>query len=215
MNIDSTPVWKILTFLVSVSSFVWNIWFKRKKKNEIIALEAEKNKALATTVVVANIFEHFKKDDEIENAINLVLKNTDFDCYMMLLAMNGERPFKRVDIIKNYPRNDNYTPYKQIVPDDFYLKMLRDLSHKKVIDLKTSEMPESDLKLIYKDLGLKVSKVRLISKIKIDEKHTALLYGRFASSVTENIKDSDRLLAKNAHLTVIAPALKKMFDIRE
>jgi len=156
--------------------------------------------------------------NEITHIINNMFNNTTADRFVILTANNGKYHLRAANAIyeqhntngisKTYLSLGITERYKDFEFDEPYRNMLKEAeSHSKPVFLKTSEMPDCDLKAIYVSEKVTESLVCFISRKSIDQDNDRLFYCSVATHNKDGFTTDHKTFIK-AYVDQIKSKLK-------
>lgn len=137
----------------------------------------------------------------ISGKVDEVFYNTGIDRFLLLIAVNGKDSFNVVSVVyerhktgSGATRIDAIDRYSHVIIDADYKKMLKDAEIEGRVLMDVDMMnTDSILYNLYRAEGVTASIVKLISRVRVDNENSLLLYCSFATHDESKISKRDEL----------------------
>jgi len=144
--------------------------------------------------------------NDINKIVIKMFEYTSADRFLILTAMNGTRNFRIASALyeQHNTGEDNSIisigavgKYVNFEFDNHYLNLLHTVEQVGSTYLNVDEMPDCDLKNIYKSEGVTGSKILFITRKKIDDKNDRVFYCSIATHVDGGFDNNERTIIKS------------------
>lgn len=126
--------------------------------------------------------------NDIKDIITSLFTHTKVDRFLILSAINGTKDFRFATAIYEQHKTGTIqisigacNKYVRFEFDDHYRRMLKEIEAAGPITYSIEDMPESDLKSIYKMESVNYSTVAHLRRVKIDNENDRIFYCSFAT----------------------------------
>lgn len=151
----------------------------------------------------------------IIDAVDRIFKSTKADRFLILIAINGKENFNIVSVIFEQHKNDKYKvnaigTYRNIGIDNAYREMLKKSEFLDCVDLETATMTNGILKEFYEMEGVKFSKIKFLSRQKIDSENDFVIYSSIATHTNNAFNKRENTIIKTNYENTIIPKINKV-----
>lgn len=153
----------------------------------------------------------------IINAVDRIFEGTKADRFLILIAINGKDNFNIVSVIFEQHKEDKYKvnaigTYRNIGIDDAYRDMLKGSEFSESVDLETKTMRDGILREFYQMEGVKFSKIKFLSRQKIDDENDFVVYSSIATHTDNNFSRRENTIIKTNYENTIIPQINKVVN---
>lgn len=147
----------------------------------------------------------------IHQTIQRVFEETNFDSFLVMTAMNGQREFRFVSAIYEQYSNSAKVSmgatgkYMRFEFDLQYREVIKSLETAGELDFLVWEMPESDLKNMFIADGVAESKLVFVARAKMNDNNDRIFF--FVLTTKTGVNAQDKLKAR-AYISGIKDIIK-------